>query len=430
MVTAEGEFLYTKSGTKVFDMTGGLGVANMGHNHPRILSVRKKFSHNKSTEIHKNYLNRFLAAASSNLAEILKGNLQYSFFCNSGAESVDGALKLSYKVHQGKRKKVLKSDRSFHGKTIGAGSLSTGDNFVAGNARFSFQKIPGVLTYEFNNSQSVLDLIEMNDGDIYAIFIEPFSCSTLTETTKDFLDVVIPRCRALGIVVIYDEIYSGFAKCGPNFYMEKHAYFPDMVCLSKALGGGKSSISAYVCTPNIYETAYGSMAGALMHSTTYNSFGEECATVIEATNILIEEKLSERSYEIEKILKDGLEELKNKYPNHIQEIRGAGTHFGIILHTKYEVIQPLMRLVPITLMQDPLFMKKLVTTAFIEKYYVDSNVLCAFTSNMEVIWNLSPSPIASPIEVKKCLVGLDKVLETSQFNVLREFVYKNFSRII
>ena len=95
----------------------------------------------------------------------------------------------------GKRKKVLKSDRSFHGKTIGAGSISTGDNFIAGNARFSFQKITGVLTYEFNNADSVLELIEQNRNDIYAIFIEPFSCSTLTETAPDFLERVFSACN-------------------------------------------------------------------------------------------------------------------------------------------------------------------------------------------------------------------------------------------
>lgn len=124
---ASGEFLYNDNNKKILDMTGGLGVANMGHNHPKILKVKKKFQLKKYVEIHKNYLNRFLAAASKNLADILPKDLNYSFFCNSGGETVDGALKISYKYHQGKKSKVLKSDRSFHGKTIGAGSLSTGD---------------------------------------------------------------------------------------------------------------------------------------------------------------------------------------------------------------------------------------------------------------------------------------------------------------
>jgi putrescine aminotransferase len=427
--TAIGEFLYTKEGKKIFDMTGGLGVANMGHNHPKIIKVRKKFIEKNYAEIHKNYLNRFLAAASKNLAEILPGNLNYSFFCNSGAESVDGALKIAYKAHQGQRKKVLKSNRSFHGKTIGAGSLSTGDNFVAGNARFSFQKIPGVLTYEFNNPDSVVELIEQNDGDIYAIFIEPFSCSTLTETSPQFLDKVFEICKEKKIIIVFDEIYSGFAKCGPNFYMEKYGYLPDIVCLSKALGAGKSSISAYVVTDELYAKSYGSLAGALMHSTTYNSFGEECATVIEATNILVDEKLSEKSMNLEKVISKKLNELKRDFPDQIKEIRGSGTHFGILLNVKFDIFQPLMSLIPITLIQDPLFLRKLVITSYIERYYEQSSVITAFTSNQDVIWNMSPAPISDPEILEEKLEALRSVLAYGQFSATKDFVLNNFTKL-
>lgn len=422
---ASGEYLYTDNNKKILDMTGGLGVANMGHNHPRILKVRKEFQSRKYVEIHKNYLNRFLAAASKNLSDILPKDLNYSFFCNSGAEAVDGALKISYKYHQGKRSKVLKSDRSFHGKTIGAGSLSTGDNFVAGNARFSFQKIPGVLTYEFNNPESVLKLIEKNKNDIYAIFIEPFSCSTLTESSYDFLNIVFRACRKNNIVIIFDEIYSGFAKCGNNFYMEKYGFSPDIVCLSKSLGAGKSSISAYVSSNKIYKKSYGSLAGALMHSTTYNSFGEECATVIEATNILIDEEISKKSLALEKIIFNELSKLKENYPDQIKEIRGAGTHFGIIMNVKLKKLQPLLSLIPIPFFQDPLFLNKLVVTAYIEEYYKRSSTVCAFTSNMEVIWNISPAPISDPKIIAKKLKELNEIFKLSQFNVVKKFIIKN-----
>jgi putrescine aminotransferase len=430
VVSAQGEFLFTRDGKKLLDLTGGLGVANMGHNHPRILDTRRKFIEGNYIEIHKNYLNRFLAAASKNLSDILPKTLDFSFFCNSGAESVDGALKISYKYHNGSRKKVLKSDRSFHGKTIGAGSLSTGDNFVAGNARFSFQKIEGVLTYEFNNPISVLDLLRQNENNVYAIFIEPFSCSTLTETSKNFLKIVFHECKKRDVIIVFDEIYSGFAKCGPNFYMEKHGFTPDIVCLSKALGGGKSSISAYVSSKNVYQKSYGSLAGALMHSTTYNSFGEECATVIESTNILIDEKLSEKSKNLENLIKKKLNKLKDEFPGQIKEIRGSGTHFGILFHVKLESLQPLMKYVPITLIQDPLFIKKLVITSYIEKYYELFNVVTAFTSNQDVIWNISPAPITNEKILSLQLDNIRHVLKIGQFKSTKDFVLKNFSKIL
>lgn len=421
---SKGSFLHTKDNKKVFDFTGGLGVANMGHNHDRILEVRRKFNEQDYTEIHKNYLNRFLAAASFNLANILPGDLNYSFFCNSGAEAVDGALKISYKYHNGDRPFVLKSDRSFHGKTIGAGSLSTGDNFIAGKARFSFQQIPGVKTYNFNSFESIQEIVKNSQEGIYAIFVEPYSCSTLTESRKDFLTSVRNLCNEKDILLVFDEIYSGFAKCGYNFYMEKYNIIPDIVCLSKALGGGKSSISAYVTNSKVYKRAYGSLSGSLMHSTTYNSFGEECVTAMEACNILIDEKLANKSKELEKILRFELNQIKENN-EFIKFVRGAGTHFGVNFQSSLEYLKPLFKFIPISFVQDPNFINKLVTTAIIEKYYSDFNTLCAFTSNRDVILNFSPSPISDPDEVRRRLIDFGKMIKGGIFNIIQEFIRKN-----
>jgi putrescine aminotransferase len=426
MVKSYASTVEDSDGVKYLDLTGGLGVANFGHNPQRILDRRIQFANLKNVEIHKNYLNRYLAAASSNLAEILPADLNISFFCNSGAEAVDGALKLSYKYSGGNRTKVLRSDRSFHGKTIGAGSLSYGDNFVAGNARFSFQQIPGVLTYEFNSLESVNDLIENNKNDIYAIFVEPFSCSTLTECSEEFLRGVRLLCSKHNIVLVFDEIYSGFGKCGYDFYMIKYGVIPDVVCLSKALGGGKSSISAYVARTEIWNVAYGTLAGALLHSTTYNSFGEECVTVIEATQMLKQENISERSKNTGLFIKKRLETLSKKFPKLVSEIRGSGSHYGLILEYDYPVIQSLISKLPVSFLQDPLFVGKLITTSFIEEYFSEHKIISAFTSNKEVIWNISPSPIIEEFELDMALTSLEKVFEDGLVKNLSKFIYKNF----
>ena len=331
---AKGSFVYDKRKKKYFDFTGGLGVANFGHNHPKILKARINFQKNNYLEIHKSYLNRFLAAASANLSKILGNNLQYVFFCNSGAEANDGALKISYKYFEGKKKLVLCSDRSFHGKTIGAGSISAGDNFVAGSSRFSFQKIPGVIKYKFNNIKDLRKTIAKNKNNIYAIFIEPFSCSTLTETNKEFLIEANKLCKKNKILMVFDEIYSGFGKCGYDFYFKKYGVKPDIITLSKSLGGGKSSISAYVTSKKVFSKSYGSLAGSLLHSTTYNSLAEECATVIESTNLLNDKKLMKNLSELDIIIKRKLNNLKFKYPDIISEIRGSGCHYGLIFKKK------------------------------------------------------------------------------------------------
>ena len=166
------------------------------------------------------------------------------------------------------------SDRSFHGKTIGSGSISSGDNFVSKGARFSFQKIPGVVKYKFNNIKNLKKVIEKNKKNIYALFIEPFSCSTMKESSKDFLIAAKHLCQKNKILMVFDEIYSGFENVDMILF-QKYGIKPDIITLSKSLGGGKSSISAYVTNKDVLKS-YGTLGGSLLHSTTYNSLAEEC----------------------------------------------------------------------------------------------------------------------------------------------------------
>ncbi len=422
---AKGPFLFDKNNKKFFDFTGGLGVGNFGHNHPKILKSRIDFQKKYSTDVHKNYLNRFLAAASYNLSKVLGGNLKYVFFCNSGAEAIDGALKISYKFFNGKRKLVLCSDRSFHGKTIGAGSLSSGDNFVSDNSRFSFQKIPGVIRYKFNNLKNIESIIKKNKKNIYAIFIEPFSCSTLTETSKEFLKEVKKICNKNNIILVFDEIYSGFGKCGYDFYFKKYGVDPDIIAVSKSLGGAKSSISAYITNKKVFKKSYGSLTGALLHSTTYNSLAEECATVIETTNLLNNKKLLNNLKNLDDCIKNKLNSLKNKYPEIISEVRGSGCHYGLIFKNKYKFIKKLVRLIPVSFFQDDLFLDKLIVTSIMEEYFSKKNVITGFSSNRDVILNFSPPINCDKKLIERNIDAFEDIIRQGIEKLVFKFVKKN-----
>ncbi len=422
---AKGSFLYDKNKKKYFDFTGGLGVANFGHNHPKILKTRINFQKNNFTEIHKSYLNRFLAAASYNLSQILGGKLDYVFFCNSGAEAIDGALKISYKYFKGKKKIVLCSDRSFHGKTIGAGSISSGDNFVSKKNRFSFQKISGVVKYKFNDINSIKKIISKNKNKIYAIFIEPFSCSTLTESSHTFLSELKKICKQNDILIVYDEIYSGFGKCGYDFYYKKYGIEPDIITLSKSLGGGKSSISAYVCNKKVFKKSYGNLTDSLLHSTTYNSLAEECATVIETTNLLNDKKLISNLKILDRSIKNKLMKLKKKYPEIILEVRGTGCHYGIIFKSKFNFLKKITKIIPISFFQDVMFLDKLVVTSVMEEYFSKKNTITAFTSNRSVILNFSPPINSDKKLIEKKIDEFEDVIKYGVEKLIIKFIKKN-----
>ena len=107
---AEGSFIYTDKNKKILDLTGGIGVLNHGHNNDRILGERIKFQNEKKMEVHKLFFSQYLAALSYNIAQMLPGDLNRSFFPNSGAEAVEGAIKLAYKFYNGARKNIIHSD--------------------------------------------------------------------------------------------------------------------------------------------------------------------------------------------------------------------------------------------------------------------------------------------------------------------------------
>ena len=143
---AEGVYMFTSSGKKILDFTGGLGVLGLGHNHPEILKARLDFQKNKRVEVHKIIFSKYMAVLSNNLSYLLPNNLKKSFFLNSGAEAVEAAIKVCFKSYTKKRKFILHSDRSYHGKLIGSGSIS-GSYFKESQ----FPVMENCVSYKFNN---------------------------------------------------------------------------------------------------------------------------------------------------------------------------------------------------------------------------------------------------------------------------------------
>ena len=132
-IKAEGVYLYTDSGKKILDFSGGIGVLNHGHNNQAVLDSRIDFQNNKRMEVHKTVFSPYMAGLAHNIAQLLPKNLCKSFFCNSGSESVEGAIKAAYKFHNSKRKYILHSDIVHNNINITFFS-----NFRSSNTRFNY----------------------------------------------------------------------------------------------------------------------------------------------------------------------------------------------------------------------------------------------------------------------------------------------------
>jgi len=427
--SASGLRIVTTDGHEILDFTGGVGVLNHGHNHPRILEARKRFQDQQRMEVHKNFLSPYIAALSHNIAQLLPEDLDISYFCNSGAEAVEGAVKLAYKYHNGKRNHILHADISFHGKLLGSAGL-TGSTEVS----FEFPTIPGIGSFTYGCIDSVKAAVNKyrsasGESDIYAIILEPFNATTLRGCTTDFLKELRTLCTDNNIVLIFDEVYSCWAKTGELFHFMEHQVVPDIVTMAKSLGGGKASISGYTTRKPFFMKAYGSLNHSIIHSTTYNGFGEETATAIEAINIVVEDDYVGRSKRIFTQLNGGLRKLQEKYPDVISDVRGSGALNGIILNDSViPGLKKALSFVPSEFFSDECFMVKLLTAAVISELYNEHSILTFYGVNREVPLIVSPSLIADEKDIEIFLHALDQTLSIGRLKLMLKFARFKFSK--
>ena len=277
---AEGLFIYDKAGKAYYDLVSGLAVTNIGHRHPKVIEAIKK-----QLDIHLHVMpyGEFIQTPQLELAkklnEILPANLTTSYFVNSGAEAVEGALKLA-KRYTG-RQEIIACHKSYHGSTHGA--LSVSGNPVKQSA---FKPLlPDVHFIEFNN------LAELNK-------ITTKTACVIIETVQGDAGVRIPdlcylqklreKCTETGTLLILDEIQTGFGRTGSFFAFEQYGITPDILVIAKALGGGMP-IGAFVSSKKIMDClTHNPMLG---HITTFGGHPVNCAAAIANIKVIQEENL-------------------------------------------------------------------------------------------------------------------------------------------
>jgi putrescine aminotransferase len=419
---AEGAYVHLRDGRRILDFSGGVGVLNHGHNHPRILAARQRFAAERRMEVHKAFFSPYLAALSHNVAQLLPGDLTISYFPNSGAEANEGAIKMAYKYHGGTRNTILRADISFHGKTLGAGSI-TG----SAENHFRFPGLPGIVIYPYGDLAAVRRAVgnartASGACDVYAIMVEPFSASSLRRWSEPALRQLRELCTAENIVLIFDEIYTGWGKTGSLFYFMRHeGLLPDILTYSKSLGGGKASISGYTAREPIFRQAFDRLNDVILHSTTYYGFGEETATAIEAVNVIVEEDFPARARDLERMLAPGLERIRKTYPDEVDRVEGVGALHGIFLNRGPKLLNLAGKLAP-GFSADPNFGTKLIALSVIAHLFREHGVMTYYSPNAENPLMVAPTLAAGPAEVEQFLTALDATLAKGLTRLLTGFV--------
>jgi acetylornithine/N-succinyldiaminopimelate aminotransferase len=311
---AEGVNLYDINGKAYIDLISGIGVSNLGHSNPYVINAIKqqvdKYMH---LMVYGEYVQTPQVKFAEKLVSILPDSLQSVYFVNSGAEAVEGALKLA-KRYTG-RQQIISCHNSYHGSSHGA--LSVMGNEVFKQAYRPL--LPGVNFIRFNNIDD-LDQITNQTACVIIETIQGEAGIRVPDTT--YMQALRKRCDKTGTLLILDEIQAAFGRTGKLFAFEHFGIVPDIMLLAKALGGGMP-IGAFIASNEIM----GSLKEnpILGHITTFGGHPVCCAAGLAALEVLINEGLVSTVAEKEILLRSLL-----IHPA-IKEVRGKGLMLAIEL---------------------------------------------------------------------------------------------------
>lgn len=277
IVKADGALLYDAAGKEYIDLIGGISVANVGHRHPKVTEAIQKQS---DAYLHVMVYGEFIESPQVHYAKLLTDHLPASlhtvYFTNSGAEAVEGAMKLAKRVTG--RTQILAFNNSYHGSTQGALSIM-GDEYW----RNAFRPLlPGVLHAVYNSFESLNDITEQ-------------TACVIAETVQAEAGIIVPlsewmkalrkKCDETGTLLILDEIQTGFGRTGKLWGFEHFGIVPDILLLGKALGGGMP-LGAFIADKNImWQLTENPVLG---HITTFGGHPVCCAAGMAAMNVLLE----------------------------------------------------------------------------------------------------------------------------------------------
>ena len=276
---AEGVFLYTPEGKRYFDLVSGVSVSNVGHSNPEVTgAVCEQVRKHMHLMVYGEIIQKPQVEHAALLASHLPGNLDAVFYVNSGSEANEAAVKLAKRATG--RTEIISCINSYHGSTHGALSLMGSEKF-----KNAFRPLlPDIRHIRFNSIED-LDFITAKTA---AFIIEPVQGEGGVRIPEEgYLEAVRQKCTQTGTILIFDEIQTGFGRCGKLFAAEKWDVVPDIITLAKALGGGMplGALAASAELMSMWQSN-----PVLGHITTFGGHPVSCAAALASLKILIREE--------------------------------------------------------------------------------------------------------------------------------------------
>jgi ornithine--oxo-acid transaminase len=317
----QGSELHTEDGRRILDFLSGYCVHNAGHNHPDIIEALKDELDQCGPAMLQSHVPELAGELAERLCSRAGGRLKKAFFCSSGSEGVEAAIKFS-RAHTG-RTGLLYAEGAFHGLTCGALSLM-GDSFW----REGFgPMLPETEQIPFGNLGALEEKLATRKHA--AFIVEPIQSEAgIRVPAREYLETAQALCKRYRTLFVLDEVQTGMYRTGP--FLASHLFHadPDMVVLAKALSGGLIPSAAVLTTDEVYDSVYGSLKRALIHTSTFSENGLAMRAGLATLNVLEREGLGDRAIVMGQYLRDRLREALAGYEM-VKEVRGEGLLNGI-----------------------------------------------------------------------------------------------------
>jgi ornithine--oxo-acid transaminase len=312
---ARGPYLFDAQGNRYLDLLSGWGVFAVGRNHPKVIEVLNDVLHGGLPHLVQMDVTILAGLLAERLVAKMPPGLEKVFFCNSGAESVEAALKFAR--YATRRAKIVHVEHGYHGLTYGALSINGLDDFRDGFGPL----LPDCVRIPFDDLPALERALA--GRDVAAFVVEPIVGHGVHIPSDEYLPGAQALCRKYGTLLIADEVQTGLGRTGKFLAVEHWGVEPDMVCMAKALSAGFVPVGAVACRRRVFDAVFDRMDRAVVHGSTYSKNNLAMAAGLALLEVIDEEKLVENAARLGQQIVDDLRPLVPRY-EFLKDVRGKG----------------------------------------------------------------------------------------------------------
>ncbi|MCF7970218.1 MAG: aspartate aminotransferase family protein [Methylococcaceae bacterium] len=317
---AIGQYLYDQDNQEYLDCLSGFGVFAVGRNHPTVVNALQETLTLELPNLVQMDVSLLSGLLAKKILATTPDNLSKMFFCNSGTESVEAAIKFAR--YTTKREKIVFCDHGYHGLTMGSLSLVGEEVFREGFGPF----LPGCESVPFNDLVALERAL--SNKDVAAFIVEPIQGKGVNIPDDNYLPEVERLCKKYGTLFVADEVQTGIGRTGKFWAIDHWGVKPDMICMAKALSGGFVPVGGVAMTSKIMDSVFNRMDRAVVHGSTFSKNNMAMAAGLATLQVMEDEQLVENCARIGTDIISSINALTPKY-EFLKEARGKGLMVAI-----------------------------------------------------------------------------------------------------